>query len=194
MDYRDVKGLVDAETKEELLGWVAELAKPGMRFVEVGCFVGSSLCYLGGRLRELGKAVELHAVDKWACDELSAETHAWMAVPGRDYYAAFLANLERCGLRDAVTVHKKDSVACAADFKDRSIDFIFLDGCHEEPYVRAELAAWLPKMKSDSVVAGHDYSDGDGIQRAVRDFFGENIRLTSNRASYFTLLGKGLAP
>ncbi len=55
------------------------------------------------------------------------------------------------------TIVRKTSTAAARDVADRSLDFIYLDANHEEPFVRDDLAVWAQKVRSSGVVAGHDY-------------------------------------
>ncbi len=49
------------------------------------------------------------------------------------------------------------SVDGAARIPDRSLDFVYIDGNHGEPYVRADLEAWVPKVRAGGIVSGHDY-------------------------------------
>jgi len=40
---------------------------------------------------------------------------------------------------------------------DEIFDFIFIDACHTEAAVRADILAWAPKVKDDGWIAGHDW-------------------------------------
>lgn len=46
----------------------------------------------------------------------------------------------------------------AADnwFDDGELDFVYLDGNHEEPFVTEDINLWWPKIKSGGLLAGHD--------------------------------------
>lgn len=48
------------------------------------------------------------------------------------------------------------STAAAANFKNNSLDFVYLDGNHSLPYVIADLQAWVPKVRKGGIIAGHD--------------------------------------
>jgi hypothetical protein len=39
-----------------------------------------------------------------------------------------------------------------------SLDFVYIDGNHGRKAVAADLAAWVPKVRSGGIVAGHDYT------------------------------------
>lgn len=69
------------------------------------------------------------------------------------------------GLR--VAVHKMESTKYAETIEDRSLDFVYLDGSHKLPHVKADLLAYWPKLKPGGVMAGHDYVFGD--PRGVAD-------------------------
>lgn len=56
------------------------------------------------------------------------------------------------------TILRKFSVDAADDVEDGSLDFVYLDGNHAYEYVVADIAAWLPKIRSGGIIAGHDYA------------------------------------
>jgi hypothetical protein len=37
------------------------------------------------------------------------------------------------------------------------LDFVYIDGNHSLPYVIADLAAWVPKVRPGGIVSGHDF-------------------------------------
>lgn len=53
---------------------------------------------------------------------------------------------------------RKYSVEAAQDFADESLDFVYIDANHSEPYVTQDIEAWAPKVKKGGIVAGHDYA------------------------------------
>lgn len=74
-------------------------------------------------------------------------------------------------------IRKLSSEACS-DFLDKSLDFVYLDGNHEPPYVEEDIRLWWPKIGRDGILAGHDIimpgeiagGWGQYIQPAVFDF------------------------
>ena len=52
---------------------------------------------------------------------------------------------------------KKFSMDALKDFADKSLDFVYLDGNHEEPFISQDIGAWNKKLKSGGILAGHDY-------------------------------------
>ena len=61
---------------------------------------------------------------------------------------------------------RKFSVDAAKDFEDGSLDFVYIDANHSYDFVKQDIAAWAPKVRSGGVIAGHDY-----IRRKGQDEF-----------------------
>eukprot|EP00929_Paragymnodinium_shiwhaense_P073434 TRINITY_DN37413_c0_g2_i1.p1 TRINITY_DN37413_c0_g2~~TRINITY_DN37413_c0_g2_i1.p1 ORF type:complete len:462 (+),score=45.62 TRINITY_DN37413_c0_g2_i1:78-1463(+) len=61
------------------------------------------------------------------------------------------------------------SEEAAAGIPDRSVDAVFVDGCHLYECVDTDLRAWLPKLRGrGSLLVGHDFSpQWPGVVRAV---------------------------
>jgi hypothetical protein len=53
---------------------------------------------------------------------------------------------------------KKLSLDAALDIPDESLDFVYIDANHSEPYVSQDINAWTPKVRKGGIVAGHDYA------------------------------------
>lgn len=71
---------------------------------------------------------------------------------------------------------ESDSLAAAAEFQDRSLDFVYIDAQHDYEHVKADIQAWLPKLKSTGILAGHDYCDDyPGVAQAAHEIFGQLV-------------------
>lgn len=73
-------------------------------------------------------------------------------------------------------VHLQDFSYNVADhFDDGSIDFIYIDGSHSEENVRRDLELYLPKLKKNGIIAGHDYLEivWPGLVKVVDDIVGK---------------------
>ena len=64
---------------------------------------------------------------------------------------------------------KMTSLEAAPLIDDESLDFVFIDALHSYEAVRDDLNAWVPKVRNDGIIAGHDYR-WDGVQKAVHEF------------------------
>lgn len=49
------------------------------------------------------------------------------------------------------------SVEISEQFKDESLDFVYLDANHTFEHVVADIAAWSKKVRVGGIIAGHDY-------------------------------------
>jgi hypothetical protein len=52
---------------------------------------------------------------------------------------------------------RKTSMEAVKDFKDESLDFVFIDGNHSFEYVVEDIAQWSKKVRKGGIVSGHDY-------------------------------------
>lgn len=178
--------LISKDTLRDIFDYVAQNIKDGSVCVEIGSFIGGSVCYFGQKVQELGKTVNITCVDTWQFQNISKE-HITL-VENEDYYAAFLANISKCNL--SVQTIVEDSITAAEKIEDKSIDFLFIDGCHEHPYTEMELRAWLPKMKENSIIAGHDY-DQQAVKLAVANVLSD-FKTIGEGEYYIKQLGTGL--
>jgi hypothetical protein len=72
------------------------------------------------------------------------------------------------------------SVEVAQDIADGSLDLVYLDGAHDLASVRADIAAWRPKVRPGKWLAGHDYTplvEGGAVIRAVDELLGAPDRV-----------------
>ena len=68
------------------------------------------------------------------------------------------------------------STQAAAIFANRSLDAVYIDAMHDYENVKADIAAWRPKVKVGGWIAGHDYDDGEkhvGVVKAVDELLGK---------------------
>jgi Methyltransferase domain len=69
-----------------------------------------------------------------------------------------------------------DSKEAAAYVPDGSLDFVFIDADHSYEGCKADIQAWLPKLKPSGFISGHDYDNTDfpcfGVKQAVDEIFG----------------------
>jgi len=56
------------------------------------------------------------------------------------------------------TLIKKWSTEAAKDFDNNSLDFVYIDGNHDFAHTTEDIAAWLPKIRLDGMICGHDYA------------------------------------
>jgi hypothetical protein len=161
VDWNDIPGWFQWRSAQEE---AADRFPAGSRFVEVGNFLGRSLCSLGEVARLSGKAFSLIGVD--TCRGSGVEGPS-----GKDYHGAAVAegggtlagllhrNIIECGYGDSISLIVADSVTASTFFADRSLDWVHLDARHDREHVQADIAAWLPKVKVEGWLSGDDYDE-----------------------------------
>jgi hypothetical protein len=161
LNWTDIPGWFEWRSAQEE---AAQAFPEGSRFVEVGNYLGRSLCSLAEVGIRSGKRFSLIGID--TCRGSGPE-----GPRGKDYHAAALAegggtlagllhrNVIQCGYADLVSLIVADSVIAAGFFADRSLEWVHLDARHDEEGVRADIAAWLPKVRRDGWLSGDDYDE-----------------------------------
>ena len=149
----DIDGWFDFR---DVYDYVAKTIPDDGTFTEVGAWKGKSICYLRDRLADLGKdGVDLIAVDTFEGDPDTGEENVW---------GQFLSNI---GERD-VSAYIQTSVDHAAVVPDAILDGVFIDAAHDYQNAKADIAAWLPKVKPGGFFGGHDI-DAPGVLQAVTE-------------------------
>lgn len=57
---------------------------------------------------------------------------------------------------------KEFSMDALKRFEDNSLDFVYLDGNHGEPYITQDITEWYKKVRPGGILAGHDYTRTKG--------------------------------
>jgi len=136
----------------------------GSRFVEVGNYLGRSLCSLGELVRQSGKRVSVVGVDTCRGSGIEGpkrrDYHGAAVAEGGGTFAGTLhRNVIACGLADTVSLIVSDSVTAASFFADRSLSWVHLDARHDREHLIADIHAWLPKVRSGGWLSGDDYDE-----------------------------------
>jgi predicted O-methyltransferase YrrM len=148
LDIEEAITPVEASILQEL---VSKVAKEGDVFVEAGSWKGHSASIISRVLRDKGG--HLYCVDHWKGNEGTGNVRE---AQNEDIYEIFEYNLKSLGLWDYITPLKMDSLTASKDFKDKSIDFLFIDADHRYEPFTMDLHAWSPKIKKGGVICGHD--------------------------------------
>lgn len=64
------------------------------------------------------------------------------------------------------------SFAAADIIKNDSLDLVFIDANHSYEYVKTDIVKYIPKLKSNGLLTGHDI-DYPGVNRAVNELIPE---------------------
>ncbi len=138
--------LVDAD-RDDLALWLQELGYT--KGAEIGVETGK----YSKVLLDNNPNVHLHLVDAWKAYKGYRDHVTQSKVDG-------LLATAQDRLKDdthRITFHRAYSLEAAKQFKDGSLDFVYIDANHALPYVMDDICAWEPKVRKGGMVAGHDY-------------------------------------
>lgn len=134
----------------------------GSRFVEVGTFLGRSICSLAEVVSTSRKQFTIIGID--TCRGSGPEGPkqknyhgAAVAQGGGTFAGALHKNIVDCGYDDLISLIISDSITASQLFTDRSVDWVHLDARHDYENVKADIRAWLPKVKAGGWLTGDDY-------------------------------------
>lgn len=129
---------------------LAAVVPADQAIVEIGSYRGKSTAYLASG----STGARVFAVDPW---DFAGNVTGRFGFAEPATRAAFEEQLRACRLWSKVTPVQGFSVDVAARWDGPKIGLLFVDGDHSEQAVRADVAAWLPHLAADAVVAFDDY-------------------------------------
>lgn len=129
------------------------------RSVEIGVGLG----WYSQEFRRLWNGNVHYAVDAWL-DERNGEDQ----VAGDIRYFKTITDL--AFQKKLIIPLRMTSVGAAAVFPNKFFDFIYIDAAHDYDNVKADIQAWMPKLKDRGIIAGHDI-DHHGVRKAVQEYF-----------------------
>ncbi len=156
-----------------IIGWLNQyFDRTDLKGAEIGVFIG----YVTKNLLWLQPRLHLLMVDQWApidpncTNATSGDDLAVLPVNNWTWvYAYAITNTELYA--DRRTILRGDSVAMADKVEDESLDFVFIDADHTYEGCLRDLKAWIPKVKPDGLIIGHDIDSPNypkwGVRRAV---------------------------
>lgn len=161
--YKDIQNWFNYE---RVFDMAIEMAKDGSKFVEIGVWKGGSTAYMGVEILKSGKKIEYDAIDTF---EGSKEHGVVVGL-----YEEAVHNLKPLLDLNVVNLIKGHSQDIVSKYTDETLDFCFIDGSHEYDDVKKDILAYLPKVKTGGILAGHDYDAiWGGVIKAVDEILGQ---------------------
>lgn len=132
--------------------------------VELGTWLGASAIPVARSIRRWGGT--LTCVDTWAGDlygNPDPSQTPWMLL-------SCARNLVNAGLWN-VRLYPASTLD-AAPYWTEPIDYLYIDADHQYGSVRADLRAWVPKVKPGGLILGDDYGHAlfPGVRQAWDEF------------------------
>lgn len=138
-------------------------------FVEVGSWLGRSSAYMGVEIVNSNKSIKFDCIDTWQGTQ--GEHDDFEEYQNNTLFETFTENMKPLdGFYNAIRL---PSLEAAKLYPNNSLDFVFIDAAHDYINVDADIKAWLPKVKSGGILAGHDINF-DGVAQAVKENFLEH--------------------
>ena len=177
MTWQDIPGWTCKDTLALYSEWANDIDRGTI--VEVGCAYGRSFAFLGSVVR---RRVDIVAVDLWSEHMGGDNLHPSVFERMQSYGSpieSFRTNLELHGPDRHMRIVQGESTTVAQTFDDWSVDAVFIDADHRYEHVRADIAAWLPKVRRGGMIAGHDYESREfpGVVQAVKETFGDAVEV-----------------
>lgn len=176
--YETIHGWID----DDLLKLYSDAVKnntDNAHFVEIGSWKGKSAAYMCVEIANSNKKIRFDCVDPWTGTS-DAEHGFDPDYQNKTLFEAFTKNME--SVKEYYNPVKLPSVEAAKLYGDESLDFVFIDGAHDYDNVRADILAWLPKVKTGKMLAGHDWP-WEPLRKAVQDTLPDAV--PTERTSWF---------
>lgn len=143
-------------------------------FVEIGAYKGKSTSFLATEIHNQKRNLKYVVVDSFEGAINSSEpleVEVYKNIKFTELYDDYLNNIATVSRYVLTEVGLSHIVADR--FLDNSIDTLFIDGGHSYNQVKADIEAWLPKLKATGIMAGHDYNiySWPGVVAAVNERF-----------------------
>lgn len=143
------------------------------RFVEVGCFLGRSITFMG----TLRPDLDLTVIDTWDEDPSAGYPgeYADIVAAHGGLFLAFLDLVPR-HILNRVRILRAPSQSALPMLDAGSVDAIFIDAAHDEVSVRQDIDNARRIVRAGGLITGHDYcgfnpdgSGGNGVVAALSE-------------------------
>jgi predicted O-methyltransferase YrrM len=137
--------------------------------VEIGSFAAVSSHLFAKKVKHI------NCVDMWAPYPEIEESYI---VEGERLFDIFSRTVTNA------TKIKESSTEAAKRFKDKSLDFVYVDAFHTYDACLEDINTWLPKIKENGSIGGHDIHMTD-VRRAVEEALPGKVIKTYDDCSWF---------
>ena len=162
------KSLKNKLFKKEHRRHILDLIQEGSNCAEIGVWRGEF-----SRKMLQRKPANLHLIDPWLYipeykDRLYGSSHNNSQDKMDQIYNGICKKFSG---NPTVIIHRCTSDEAVLDFPDDYFDLIYIDGNHSYEFVKNDIEAYLPKMKTGAFITGDDYlferDANGGPKRAV---------------------------
>jgi len=158
---------------------IVKNVRPGSKIVEVGSWKGRSSVFASRAASVVNS--KLYCVDSWEGSFLEGPDHPTVIQTKESkVFQEFKSNIRRYGC-DNFVICRGLSKEVARRWTHGPIDFLFIDASHDYESVREDLEAWIPHLKTGSIICGDDWNQEEmpelkgSVRKAFQDFFGTSL-------------------
>lgn len=169
--YKQLPGWAGFENLYREVVKLAPQDRPSV-FVEIGSWLGRSAALMGVEVLNSGKPIVMHCVDPWLDGGPDLRDTKYFKDLKTGPYETFLANVKPVAA--VLNPMRMPSLEAAKLFVDGTLDFVMIDGDHSYEACKADIEAWLPKVRPGGIISGDDYL-WPGVKQAAHEAFGTPI-------------------
>jgi predicted O-methyltransferase YrrM len=140
--------------------------QPGMVVAEVGAYDGSTTGVVAPVVKEMnGKyiAIDWFKGNQTIPRSTPGNSHGYDENQHDVVLEDFNYNIEQIGCSNIVRVIDSPSIEAASQIEDKSLDICFIDADHRYKAVKADILAYISKVKDGGILSGHDLNEGSEI-------------------------------
>ncbi len=170
----------------------ASALRSGARIVEIGSYHGRSAIVLATAAPE---GVEVVAIDPHAGNDRGPQQIVGPAEEGQRDHEAFLANLERAGVRARVRHVRMPSEHAGSEVQG-GIDLLYIDGAHRYAPARSDIVEWGDRVGPGGTLLIHDSFSSVGVTGAIATSLlaGRGFRYVGRESSMAEYRREAMAP
>lgn len=159
---------MESSKRDRVRGRLLELMPKGGVCAEIGVWEGN----FSERILAETEPAELHLIDPWLYQPEFGNTGFGRKKNEHLMEEKYLSVVEKFRSHARVKIHRAMSEAALEALPDGTLDWVYIDGNHNEPFINQDLEICLRKVKPDGIIAGDDFnwqSDNLGapVKRAV---------------------------
>lgn len=137
--------------RDDLCLWLAELD------MKIGVEVGVAAGEYSEMICRANPQMKLYGIDPWipykGYKDYTLES---------TFQKLYNKTLERMKPYPNYEIIKDFSMDAIKRFDDNSLDFVYIDGNHKEPYITQDITEWFKKVRPGGILSGHDYARTNG--------------------------------
>lgn len=118
---------------------------------KIGAEVGVECGAYSEILCKANPQMKIYGVDPW----LVVKNYLWYSQEDLD--AAYVTAKQRLASYSNYEIIKDFSMDAIKKITNESLDFVYIDANHEDPYITQDIVEWSKKIRSGGIISGHDY-------------------------------------